>query len=79
MPTEGTGVAGNGNSTGQLHDRIQQDAAMHNQSEGASKDADISLGQKMLSAVSGSVLTSLLGMQPSSSIPYMYTHGVVSQ
>lgn len=49
---------------GQRHDRLQ-DGAVHVPGDFVEEDIpepEISIGQKMLSAVSGSILTSLLGM-----------------
>ena len=66
-------------STGQRHDRISSgtpgptlndgipDAA---ECPGPSPEVEITLGQKMLSAVSGSIFTSLLGMDALSTFVY---------
>jgi hypothetical protein len=54
---------------GQSHDRIPDDVYLNGPPEPAmpgrdhNGDIEISAGQKMLSAMSGSLLTSLIGMQ----------------
>lgn len=56
-------------SKGQAHDRVNNLNLKANSLEDTSpKDVEITLGQKMLSAVSGSVFTSLLGISCASSI-----------
>jgi hypothetical protein len=63
MSTTAAGGVQGGGLTGQDHDRI--DGAIYTADpEVAAEDVEpeITVGQKMLSAVSGSILTSILGM-----------------
>jgi hypothetical protein len=46
---------------GQRHDRFDAPGVSIGEPDEADDDAPVSLGQKMLSAVSGSLITSLLG------------------
>ena len=57
------------NLLGQRHDRFEgenegDDSTMGSTASDSEPEVEISAGQKMLSAVSGSLLTSLLGREP---------------
>jgi hypothetical protein len=49
---------------GQRHDRFDAHSVSLGEPDESDEDIPISLGQKMLSAVSGSLITSLLGVSP---------------
>jgi hypothetical protein len=53
---------------GQRHDRIEHHGVAFGEPDDDEGDISISLGQKMLSAISGSLITSLLGMSASSAL-----------
>lgn len=62
------------NLLGQRHDRLENrdeaaTSAMGSNASDSESEVEISAGQKMLSAVSGSLLTSLLGRVPSLTLP----------
>lgn len=65
-------------SNSQNYDRIDGDQVVMSGGDPSDAIPDITAGQKMVSAMSGSLLTSLLGEQPSTLLVHPLEHVLIS-